>query len=373
MATPAEVRAATLEAFLAALDAWLTDPLASYSPAALRAEAHRRIQQVLNADETRVQARAVPVEPTFAESQRYYNAGWAAGRRAATDDIEASVLALPNEDRDGYEERWVKRSGVTGIIEIVRAEARAVPVEGDRERLAALLNAELDIVGSDWAVDYQATADALLRAGVSLTGSGLREALEKFVTGEGAMATDPDGTCDICKAEGVDYEARHIGEAAAMRTVLGHLLNPRGRIHDSGCGTCDAGRALLNSDHELPSLTPGALPDHPEEPSMLDLTAVDRLLAVAHREDDQPCNCDECMAYGGDDNGVDWYRVPVANRIAIRILDGADDRFEPLVTAFRAHAAALSGESGEPRVGRRLRRDDRGVAYLSGESGEPKP
>jgi hypothetical protein len=340
MATPAEVRAATLEAFLAALDAWLTDPLASYSPAALRAEAHRRIQQVLNADETRVQARAVPVEPTFAESQRYYNAGWAAGRRAATDDIEASVLALPNEDRDGYEERWVKRSGVTGIIEIVRAEARAVPVEGDRERLAALLNAELDIDGSDWAVDYQATADALLRAGVSLTGSGLREALEKFVTGEGAMATDPDGTCDICKAEGVDYEARHIGEAAAMRTVLGHLL---------------------------------ALPDHPEEPSMLDLTAVDRLLAVAHREDVQPCNCDECMAYGGDDNGVDWYRVPVANRIAIRILDGADDRFEPLVTAFRAHAAALSGESGEPRVGRRLRRDDRGVAYLSGESGEPKP
>jgi hypothetical protein len=42
----------------------------------------------------------------------------------------------------------------------------------DRERLAALLNAELDIDGSDWSVDYQATADALLRAGVSLTGSG---------------------------------------------------------------------------------------------------------------------------------------------------------------------------------------------------------
>ena len=74
-----------------------------------------------------------------------------------------------------------------------------------------------------------------------------------------------------------------------------------------------------------------------DEPERLDLAAIDRLLAVAHREDDEPCNCDECMAYGGDDNGVDWYRVPVANRIAIRILDGADDRFAPLVKAFRDH------------------------------------
>lgn len=45
-----------------------------------------------------------------------------------------------------------------------------------------------------------------------------------------------------------------IGEAAAMRTVLSHLLgDDRGRIHDSGCGICDAGRALLTADHELPS------------------------------------------------------------------------------------------------------------------------
>ena len=29
-------------------------------------------------------------------------------------DVERlSVLLLPNEDRDGYEERWIKRSGVT--------------------------------------------------------------------------------------------------------------------------------------------------------------------------------------------------------------------------------------------------------------------
>jgi hypothetical protein len=35
----------------------------------------------------------------------------------------------------------------------------------------------------------------------------LREALERQVTGEGAMATDPDGECYFCEAEGVDYEA----------------------------------------------------------------------------------------------------------------------------------------------------------------------
>jgi hypothetical protein len=36
-------------------------------------------------------------------------------------------------------------------------------------------------------------------------------------------------------------------EMAAMRTVLAHLLNDRGAIHDSGCGICDAGRALLSA------------------------------------------------------------------------------------------------------------------------------
>jgi hypothetical protein len=61
----------------------------------------------------------------FVETQRFYNAGFSAGARAACGWIESSVLGLPNEDRDGYEERWIKRSGVTGIIEIVRAEYAA--------------------------------------------------------------------------------------------------------------------------------------------------------------------------------------------------------------------------------------------------------
>ena len=55
-----------------------------------------------------------------------------------------------------------------------------------------------------------------------------------------------------------------IGEAAAMRTVLGHLLgNDRGRIHDSGCGVCDAGRALLTAEHELPSYRALSEPETP--------------------------------------------------------------------------------------------------------------
>jgi hypothetical protein len=37
-------------------------------------------------------------------------------------------------------------------------------------------------------------------------GPDLRTALETFVTGEGAMATDPDGDCYFCEAEGVDFE-----------------------------------------------------------------------------------------------------------------------------------------------------------------------
>lgn len=76
----------------------------------------------------------------------------------------------------------------------------------------------------------------------------------------------------------------------------------------------------------------------------LDLLAVDRLLAVPHRDDDQPCSCDECMAYGAEDAGADWFRMPVANRIAIRILDGADSRFADLAEAFAAHDAALAAD-----------------------------
>ncbi len=40
-------------------------------------------------------------------------------------------------------------------------------------------------------------------------------------------------------------------EAAALRTALAHVLV---RTHDSGCGTCDAARALLTADHEFPAL-----------------------------------------------------------------------------------------------------------------------
>lgn len=77
-------------------------------------------------------------------------------------------------------------------------------------------------------------------------------------------------------------------------------------------------------------------------PAHVDLAAIDRLLAVAHREDDQPCSCDECMSYGAEDVGADWARIPPANRIAIRILDGADDRFAVLAAAFRDHDAAAT-------------------------------
>ena len=44
-------------------------------------------------------------------------------------------------------------------------------------------------------------------------------------------------------------------EAAALRTALAHVLI---RTHDSGCGTCDAARALLSADHELPAFEPSA-------------------------------------------------------------------------------------------------------------------
>ena len=66
----------------------------------------------------------------------------------------------------------------------------------------------------------------------------------------------------------------------------------------------------------------------------------ERALAVPHREDDQPCGCDECMAYGAEDEGADWYRFPTPRRIVIRALDSGDDRLAPLAQAVRDHEAA---------------------------------
>ena len=77
----------------------------------------------------------------------------------------------------------------------------------------------------------------------------------------------------------------------------------------------------------------------------LRITLAAEPFSVPHREDDEPCACDECMSYGADDEGFDWYRIPAANRIVMRILDGGDSRLAPLVEAFRDHEyAALAPE-----------------------------
>jgi len=73
-----------------------------------------------------------------------------------------------------------KRPDPTDVRWQEAADALAVPVEGDRERLAALMEGRLgdalDGYGDPhaWAL---LLADDILRAGVSLTGSGLREAV----------------------------------------------------------------------------------------------------------------------------------------------------------------------------------------------------
>ncbi len=84
--------------------------------------------------------------------------------------------------------------------------------------------------------------------------------------------------------------------------------------------------------------------------------AADRALAVAHREDDQPCGCDNCMSYGAEDEGFDWYKIAPARRIVLRALDSGDDRLAPLAVAFREHeeAVALEATGEGPKYGRIL-------------------
>ena len=78
------------------------------------------------------------------------------------------------------------------------------------------------------------------------------------------------------------------------------------------------------------------------------LHAIDRMLSVGHRGD-LPCACDGCMEYGAEDTASDWHRIPVANRIVMRILDSGDDRMAALVKAFRDHEAdAPQAEAAPP-------------------------
>lgn len=75
--------------------------------------------------------------------------------------------------------------------------------------------------------------------------------------------------------------------------------------------------------------------------STVDWTAIDRMLAVAHdpESEDQACSCDECMAYGAEDAGFDWYRLSPVRRIALRLLDGDDARLAPLRDAINENIA----------------------------------
>lgn len=106
-------------------------------------------------------------------------------------------------------------------------------------------------------------------------------------------------------------------DARALRTVVGSI-DPSQRIYVS-IGTL---RWLFAAVRE---------------PVAPDFMAADRALAVEHREDDQPCGCDECMSYGAEDEGFDWYKVSPARRIVLRVLDSGDDRLAPIATAFREH------------------------------------
>jgi hypothetical protein len=130
-------------------------------------------------------------------------------------------------------------------------------------------------------------------------------------------------------------------EAAEPASPDGALREALNEAHAT-VGTRSASQPWTDADVDL---VLAVLPDSGERAG-LDMPAIDRLLAVAHREDDEPCSCDECMSYGAEDAGADWYRIPVANRIAMRILDGADDRLAVLAAAFRDHDADVT----EPRT-----------------------
>jgi hypothetical protein len=96
----------------------------------------------------------------------------------------------------------------------------------------------------------------------------------------GLQLREAEATIEAMSGDAADLTDL-ISEAAAMRTVLGHLLgDDRGRIHDSGCGVCGAGRALLTAEHELPSFAAT-----PEQGPGLDVRDAAYLVHLADRLD----------------------------------------------------------------------------------------
>jgi len=54
---------------------------------------------------------------------------------------------------------------------------------------------------------------------------------------------------------------------------------------------------------------------------------------LSHRDDDQPCGCDDCMELQAEDAGVAWWRLPKADRERLRRNSSGDDRLAAIAPA----------------------------------------
>ncbi len=172
---------------------------------------------------------------------------------------------------------------------------------------------------------------------------GLREVAQRWhdahrqgrLAGASCACERRDGSvCELAAALAAatpePRDVRLLGHIESLMTMY-HEHAHSGPLHGCREVACVESRRLLNA-------TSAATPEPPR--STPDWMAADRSLAVEHREDDQPCGCDECMSYGAEDEGFDWYKVAPPRRIVLRALDSGDDRLAPLAVAFREHEEA---------------------------------
>lgn len=238
------------------------------------------------------------------------------------------------------------------MVEGEEKAGSAVPVEGDRERLAALLY-ETEYRGNDGTWPNASTsdrdramrwADALLRSGVSVTGSGLDVAIAQIES-----FAEPKGTEEPTYLRGKQH-----GIALAVACLRAALTptgdTPKEPVSLTGSGPRDHESReslihrieLLTADlaaSEARSLTENGLREAAER---LYLTV--RLMRT----------------FVGHDHTEPWpcpvFLVDEAQRALAALIDDGTERlpYPPDLNAIyqqrmTAHVAALSGESGEPK------------------------
>jgi hypothetical protein len=205
-------------------------------------------------------ALATPVAPLDVEAIREHLVPWwrVRGDEALAEGVMRRCLVCGRTSKivdDLIAISDVHHEADCAVAALLRAAALQPASVSDSQLHSDAASVDIQPAAGEGLREAQATIEAMHDPGDRGAPTHAEANERGYQPGDGARVAmayelaDARATIEAMSGDAADLHDL-IGEAAAMRTVLGHVLV---RTHDSGCGTCDAARALLTAEHELPS------------------------------------------------------------------------------------------------------------------------